>query len=287
MDTVTILRELWRRRRALAGVCLIALLAGTLVLYQLPSLKSRKYTVGVATTNILVDTPSSQVVDVAPKGSDTLGVRANLLASLMVDGVVKNAIARSAGLNPSDLVGTSKTATDEPASHPKDPRAPSLTTQVATQNDGSDLPIIEVQAQAKDAATAGKLATAAVTGLSDYLNSTAAAQRIPDAHRLRVTGLGVPQAGTAERGPSGALALIVMIVVFGLGCASILGVANLIRNWRASGPDEQLALGEPDGDDDSHGQRWVVAPMGRALLATPPPEPDAPAADEEPKVRTA
>ena len=49
-------------------------------------LKYSGYLVGVATTRVLIDTPSSQVVDVSPKGSDTLGVRANLIASLMVDG---------------------------------------------------------------------------------------------------------------------------------------------------------------------------------------------------------
>ena len=59
MDTVTILRELWSRRLAVLGVAALALVAGMLVLYQasFPP-KPRSYHVGVATTNILVDTPS-------------------------------------------------------------------------------------------------------------------------------------------------------------------------------------------------------------------------------------
>ena len=100
MDTVTILRDLWRLRRAVVIVALLALITGTAVLYKIsfpPELEGRRYEVGVATARILVDTPSSQVVEVAPKGSDSLGVRANLLASLMVDGVVKSAIAQSRG----------------------------------------------------------------------------------------------------------------------------------------------------------------------------------------------
>ena len=101
MDTVKILRELTRHRLLLSAACLLALLVGAAVLYT-PSLppKSRDYTVGVASASILLDTPSSQVVDVAPRGSDTLGNRANLLASLMVDGDVKNTIAHDAGINP-------------------------------------------------------------------------------------------------------------------------------------------------------------------------------------------
>src|SRR4051812_43174100 len=117
MDIVTILRDLWRRRLLVVGVYLVALLAGTAVVYKIsfpPKLESRKYDVGVATARILVDTPSSQVVEVAPKGSDSLGVRANLLASLMVDGNVKSAIAHRAGLDPSKLVGVSDAA-EEPA----------------------------------------------------------------------------------------------------------------------------------------------------------------------------
>ena len=58
----------------------------------------RSYTVGVANASVLIDTPKSQVVEVAPKGSDTLGPRANVLANLMVDGEIKNAIAARAGL---------------------------------------------------------------------------------------------------------------------------------------------------------------------------------------------
>ena len=147
--------------------------------------KPRQHSVGVATTSILVDTPSSAVVDVAPKGSDTLGVRANVLASVMVDGDVKAEIAQAAGLNPADIVGVAKSGgTNQPVTtpaSPKDPNAPVLTTQVLTDNTQDALPIIQVQAQAQDAASATKLANAAVVGLRNYLSTKAAAERIPDA----------------------------------------------------------------------------------------------------------
>src|SRR5688500_15087826 len=113
MDTVTILRDLWRARWVVLFVWFVALLAGMGVLYKISwplTLETRKYEVGVATTSILIDTPSSQVVEIAPKGSDTLGVRANLIASLMVDGTLKATIARNAGLKSDDLVGISSTA---------------------------------------------------------------------------------------------------------------------------------------------------------------------------------
>src|SRR5690349_4130444 len=100
MDMVTMLRDLWRSRFVVAGVLLVALLAGILVLYKVsPSgLQSRKYQLGVATRSILVDTPSSQVGEIAPEGSDSVGIQADLLARLMVDGTLKDSIARAAGI---------------------------------------------------------------------------------------------------------------------------------------------------------------------------------------------
>jgi hypothetical protein len=237
MDTVTILRDLWRYRVLLAEVCVVALLVGFAVLFKVsfpPKLESRKYEVGVATTRILVDTPSSQVVEIAPKGTESLGVRANLLASLMVDGGVKRAIAERAGLRPSELVGISTSATDTPVERPRDPRASVLETRVVTDNDGSQLPIIEVKAQAADVAAAARLASASVSGLRDYLDSKAAAQRVADAERLQVSGLGVPQAEMATRGPKNIFAVLAVLFVFGAGCAGILALVALVRAWRAS-----------------------------------------------------
>ena len=154
MDTVTVLRDLWRHRILVVGVGVVALLAGFAVLYKLPSLEPRGYQVGVADARILVDTPSSQVVEIAPKGSESLGVRANLLASLMVDGVVKAAIAERAGLRPDELVGISNSVSEPQASPPRNRRANVLTTSVATDNDGAQLPIIDIEAQSADVRTA-------------------------------------------------------------------------------------------------------------------------------------
>jgi hypothetical protein len=244
MDTVTILRDLWRHRFLVVAVYLVALLVGISVVYKIPSFESRNYQVGVATARILVDTPSSQVVEVAPKGSDTLGVRANLLASLMVDGVVKSAIAGRAGLQPNKLVGVTDAATEPaPVSDVPGPRAFVLTTKVLTNNSGDQLPIIELDAQAPDRAGAARLASAAIAGLRDYLDSRAALQQVPDADRLQVTGLGAPQATTQVRGPAKVLAIAAVILVFALGCAAILGVLALVRGWRAAAAREQL-----DGD---------------------------------------
>jgi hypothetical protein len=315
MDIVTILRDLWRYRLLVAMVWILSLLVGTAVLYQIsfpPKLETRKYAVGIATTSILIDTPSSQVVDVAPKGSDSLGIRANLLASLMVDGVVKNTIAKRAGIDPDDLVGitTSAQGEQQPADPPKDKRAPILTTRVVTDNDGSELPIIQVSAQAGDAQLAGRLASAAVSGLRDYLDSKAASQQIPDAQRLQVSGLGVARAHTTALGPKSVFAVAAVLFVFGLGCAAILGFFALVRAWQASNahrwadedifpapdddptaepdPADELGFDWEEGEQAEAGVRgsrenWLTPPDRPKLVAAPP----VPDADDEPQARSA
>src|SRR4051794_15408554 len=118
METaVTSLRDLWRQRVLVAVFALVALIAGGLLAFR-PGLppESRQYRVGSATARILVDTPDSQVVALSPRGLPTLAARASLLASLMTEGDVKDAIAKSAGLRPAFLLAVE-------ASSPVDPTA--------------------------------------------------------------------------------------------------------------------------------------------------------------------
>jgi hypothetical protein len=239
MNTVTILRNLWHRRRFVVVVALVALLVALVVGFKVPSFKSRQYQVGVATVHILVDTPSSQVVNIAPRGSDTTAARASLLASLMVEGDIENNIAQEAGLKPSQLSGATGAAISPSAGGPdspppSSPTAYSLNTQVLTNTTGDTLPIIEVDTQAPTAAGAERLANASISGLKAYLNSKAALEKIPDADRLDVTGMGAPEGTLQAHGPSNAMVLLVFLLLFATGCIGILVVQALVRGWRAA-----------------------------------------------------
>jgi hypothetical protein len=272
MNIVWILRELWRLRVFVVVVVIFALLAAVAVSYRVSfpgKLESRRYHVGVATARLLVDTPSSQVVEVSPKGSDTLGVRANLIASLMVDGVFKSAIARRAGLPPDQLVGISQNGAGEsqPAGAPPKRGVNVLNTRVIPDLDGNQLPIIQIDTQASDAAGAARLADAAVAGLRDYLDSQASAEQVPAARRLRVGGLGAAQASEVTRGPSVVLASGIAIFVFVSGCALILGVVALIRGWRASALADEWPLETLEDDDTEAPDSDDVATVVRPAVA--------------------
>ncbi len=242
------LRDLWRHRYAVVAVMALSAIVGVLVLYTFAGplqLESRRYLVGVANTRVLIDTPSSQVAAIAPEGSGDLGMRADLLSRIMVEGTVKAKIAEAAGLRPNALFGVSLSAADELAAAP--PRgAPVLTTQVVVVNN-SQLPLIEIEAQAGDAASAARIAAAAVKGLRDYVAEQASDAQVPDQRRVRVTPLGQTQTETAVRGPKTVFALIAGIIVFGLGCAVIVGIASLMRAWRRATAAERR---RPDEDVD-------------------------------------
>ena len=237
MDTVTILRDLWRYRLAMVGVLLLSVFAGTLVLYKISpplQLESRNYDVGVATTSVLIDTPSSQVAEIAPEGTDQLGVRADLLARIMVDGAVKAEIAKGAGVKPSSLVAMSTGLSGEPTSASPPRGRPALTTHVVLNNDGTQLPIIQIEAQSVDVAGAAKLADSAVAAVGRYVDKQAVDMQVPDKRRVRVTRLAATQAATAVRGPKTVFGLAAGIFVFGLGLGLILGLAALVRAWRTA-----------------------------------------------------
>jgi hypothetical protein len=247
VETVTILRELWRRRLLVALVALAAIFVGLALTYRfsLPP-ESRKYEVGIANSRVLVDTPASQVVQVDPRGSETLGTRASLIATLMVEGEVKAAIAERAGLPPKELVALSQADIDAgsvPSSTLDDPDVNLLTTQVYASPEGDQLPIVEVEAQAPSVAGAANLAEAATSGLRDYLDSKAAAEDAADRRRLRVTPLGEPQARLEVRGPSRVIAVGSALFILIAGCAAIVGGSALARGWREAAASE---LAEPD-----------------------------------------
>jgi hypothetical protein len=249
MDSVTILRELWRRRTAVCLVALAAILVGLLMSFR-PGLppESRRYDVGTASARLLVDTPQSQVVRVNPRGSDTLGLRANVLANLMVEGPAKAAIAKRAGLKPRQLLAIAESELEPQKVSPKALRNPEVNlmkTRVVMDLDGEQLPIVEVEVQAPDVARATALANASVTGLTDYLDARAAAD--PDLNarkRLRVSGLGTGDATLSTRGPSAILTLATVIFVFLVGCAAILLISALARGWREAEASER-----PDADE--------------------------------------
>jgi hypothetical protein len=278
MATVRILRKLWRVRLLVGVVALLALGLGINLTYRLglPP-QSRQYEVGVADGRILVDTPKSQFVEVAPLGAASLGQRANLLAALMTEGDAKAAIARRAGLAPDDLLAVSESDADPAPVSPDALNARDahrLTTRVVRDSDGLQLPIIQLDAQAPDPAAATRLVAAAIDGLNEYLDSKAALQQITDHRRLQVSALGIDPGRLQVRGPGLLIGVGAAILAFLTGCSLILGVAALARNWR------EVEASELGGHPAANARPAVVPgpapPTPRRADVPPTPTPPAP-----------
>jgi hypothetical protein len=266
MEIVPILRELWHRRILVAAVAAFAILIGASLSYHLgfPP-KRRNYEVGVASASILVDTPKSQVVEVAPNGSEMLASRANVLANLMVDGEMKNAIAQKAGLPVRKILAFSETAAAANPAPPLNAQAYAYTTSIARTSDMNELPIIRVQTQAPDVAHALALANAAVAGLGEYLDSKATTESVPDARRLRVRALGTAQGQIGVRGTGRTMGVMLALLTFVVGCGLILTISALVRGWRAASVLEQEFK---TSDTDALLEDWVNGPTAERDATT-------------------
>ena len=136
-----------------------------------------------------------------------------------------------------------------------------LTTSVLTNTDQIEIPIIKVDTQAPTPALAAKLANSAVEGLSEYLDSKAAAEKVAAAERLRVKTFGAAQGTAASRGPGPLVALAATIFIFLGGCALIVISTALARAWRQESAAEQGEIGDLGGR--------LTTPRSAAYPATP------------------
>lgn len=269
MDAVAILRLLWRRRLVVALGLVLAVACGIVMAYKVtpglpPSFESRQYEVGIASAEVLVDSPSSQVADLGggQAGIDVNGLtsRARLLANLMATSPLKDQIARRAGIAEASLI--TSVPTTGPALEPKPlddkrrashPRANKLT---VTFNE--ELPIIAAEAQASTPQLAARISTAAVEELVAFRKTVAAADQVPDARQLVISPLGPARSATVSRGPRRLFAIVAFVFVLGLWCAGLVIVSRLARDWRRAAAEEQG--GEPDRPATVHRSTAPVDP---------------------------
>jgi len=250
MEAVAILRQLWRSRLLVSVGLALALTIGTVMMYQVnirlpPTFESRQYRVGIASAELLVDSPSSQVVDLSggrvATDVHTLSGRARLLANLMATSPLKDQIARRAGIDPRTFTASVPTL-DGPAPGPS-PLSPSTTSKWANSlrvSFNEELPIINAAARAATPARAARISAAAVKQLRTYLKSVAATQKVPFANQLVISPLGRPRSASVQHGPSRLLALAAIVVFLAVWCAGIVLVSRLARDWRQAVAVEEL-----------------------------------------------
>jgi hypothetical protein len=309
MGAVAVLRQLWHHWVLVAVGAALAVAAGLMVTYQVtpgvpPTFKSRQYEVGIASAAVLVDSRTSQVVDleVGPDRPDVsqVSIRARLLANLMATSPLKDQIAARAGVRPDWLIGHPP-AEGGPVAN-RTPQGPNATigeddrrASVLTVYVNETLPIITADVRGPDAATAAKVAGASITMLARYVKAATASNRLPDARSLVVSRLGAAKSGTLTQGNGPLLGVVLFVFVFGAWCAALVAGSSLVRAWReaagdaatpaggSTGPGSQPAPQAPRASTIAPGAPAPPAPVA-AALAPPVVGADAPA-DRAPGTR--
>lgn len=245
MEPVQVIRQLWSRKLLVGLVIVIAALAAILSAYSFslspPGLQSRALTVGAASSQILVDSPKSALVDGASSGTfEALSTRAKIYGEYLSSLAARKQIAKLAGVPPASISSSgpfsSATGQNNYENQSSEDRANEILQEgaqsrlVFTGQEG--VPILTVDAQAATAARAVDLANASFITLKRYVNSLSVDGE--DVKRgVTVRELGAPEGGTIGSGNDVVLMALAFLAILVLGCAAILVVPRFTQRWLA------------------------------------------------------
>jgi hypothetical protein len=266
MEFALVLRELSRRRLALAIGVLVAIIAAVFSVYRPVGLglKPRALQYSSATTQVFIDTPSS-VLGNLTQSLDPLQARATVYANFMASPTVLSLIGEKAGI-PGDQIY---------AAGPVDPLVPRIVQEpTAVQrnveisgettpyrlnfNNDPNLPTIGIYAQAPTTAESVRLAEASVQALKQYVAGLQSSENVPAPSRAVIRQLGSANGHVVDGGIGKALMCIVFLVVFLLWCVMTLVVVRFRENWR-----ESAILAEDGAREDSNRQLSIIDPDPR------------------------
>ena len=237
------LRELWQRRLGLALSVLVALGAalwsvGDVSLFP-PGVSSRNLELAAASTRVLVDAPSSTVLDtsVDTYNFESITNRALLIGNVMASEPVRRYIGKRAQVSPDVLQIASPITPDFP--RPLASSGEKSSSDLLKSPDQYRLniqanptaPIVDIYAQAPTAHAAELLANGAVEGMKDYLTALGDSQGVPVARQVRLQQLGRATGGVINPGISVKVALLTFVLVFAVSCAAVLFLARVRRGW--------------------------------------------------------
>jgi hypothetical protein len=299
MEFALVLRELSRRRLLLAVGVLIATIAALLSVYRLEGLKlkARSLQYSSASTQVLVDSPSSVLGNLS-QDFEPLNARAAVYANFMASPAVLKLIGQQVGLSGEQIYAAGPVIANQPRVQ-QEPTALKRNVEITGETNPyrlsfesqPNLPTININSQAPTTRMAIALANGAVIGLQLYLTSLERANRIPPKSRVTIRKLGSAPGAVVDGGISKALATIVFVVVFLMWCLLVLAWARLRENWRASaalegGGDDDESLGKEHGGGGVDTAEAVTQRGSAYAQEIPPFKTPAPRGDDEVAVPT-
>jgi hypothetical protein len=248
------MRRLWRLR---AGVLLSVALALFVALWSVeeisvfpPGLRPRSLEMATAVAHVLVDTPTSSLVDLR---QDTYSVsalqdRAVVLGNVIANPPVETAIAQEAHI-PVAALRIQAPLTPAQASPQVNSQTARHVTDILRSNDqyrldieaNTTVPLLDIYAQTPSAESAAALANAAVDQLRAYLAEIALHQETPLKDQIRLSQLGRATGTVINPGVSWQVALLAFLLTLGVSCATVTFVARVRAGWRQEALSERAA----------------------------------------------
>jgi hypothetical protein len=245
------LRKLWGLR---AGVIVSLLAASIVAVWSVNKvslvplgLTPRSLEMATASTHVVVDTPTSALVDLRQDTYSLEGLRNRsvLLGNVIAGTRVRRNIARRLGL-PADAVRIQAPLTREQS-------APSVTSESARHT--SDIlksahqyrrniqanltvPMLDIYSQAPTAAAASTLVNAAVDELRAYLAELAAAEDTPTRSKIQLMQLGRGEGVVINEGVDWQVALLAFLVTFGACAATVIFIDRVRAGWQVAARSE-------------------------------------------------
>jgi hypothetical protein len=262
MEFALILRELSKRWRLLLVGVLVAAAAATFSVYRLDGfkLKPRSLQYSSASTQVLVDTPSSVLGNVS-QSFEQLSARAVVYANFMASPAVLNLIGRQVGLSGEQIYAAGPVNAQQPRVV-QEPTALKRNVEITGETNPYrlsfesqvNLPTITIDAQAPTTGQAIALANAAAVGLQQYVAQLENAGKIPPKSRVTIRHLGSANGGVVDGGISKSLAALVFLAVFLLWCVLVLVAARFRENWHASAVLQAAGHEASKGGSDEDGR---------------------------------
>lgn len=251
------------RMRALsqlrAGVIASAVLALVAAVWSVgkisllpPSVTPRSLEMATASTQVVVDTPRSAMLDLRQNAYNFAGLtdRAVLLGNVIASPPVRAAIARRARV-PFDLLRVAPPLTAKQPRPLAEGGNKRRTNDILKSNDqyrlsiraNPTVPVLDIYAQAPTAKTAENLANAAVDGLRAHLTGLAGSERTPPAEQIRLVQLGRARGAVINGGVEWQVALLAFVLTFAAACATSIFLSRVKQGWRMAGLSERTASG--------------------------------------------
>lgn len=251
MDSVDIARQLWAQKKWVAIVLVVAALASTLVAYSVSlspfGVHRRALQVGAASSQILVDSPRSTLVDGAStEAFDALAARARIYGEYLSTLQARARIAAVSGVSPASITTSGPFSPESGQVSYQNQTSASRAGEILEEGANNRLvftaqegvPIISVNAQAATAATAIRLARASFVTLREYVQNLEAEHSggKPTGSGnsdVIVRELGAPGGGTVGGSNDVMLMGLAFVLIAGIGCTLILVLPRMAQRWRS------------------------------------------------------